>query len=93
MLHLHHHVSCPGMRMDQRVVDIIDGRIRHALALENIQPLLSGTLPADGFNLFFQLVTMCHPLGIRYELGVSFEIRPSQAITEDAVEAIIPTAE
>ena len=92
MVNLTDHAARPDMLMIQRILDIVDGGIRHAGALEDVEPLLCGFSPCDFLNHVLELDTVEDAAVVGDEAVVRLPLGPAQLVADDAEEAIVAAA-
>jgi hypothetical protein len=93
MLNLRHHAPRLHMRMVQCIHDIVDGRVRHAGPLEQIQPLPGGSRPRDLLDEALQFDAVGDARVVGGESLVGFPGRSVEPVAEDAEEAIVAAAD
>lgn len=81
------------MLVIQGSLNVVDSRIGHTAALEDIQPLLRGLLHSGAFNHTVDLCPVLHSVTVSDEASVRLPLREAQSITQHAKKLIIATAE
>lgn len=81
------------MLVIQGSLNVVDSRIGHTAALEDIQPLLRGLLHSGVFNHTVDLCPVLHSVTVSDEASVRLPLREAQSITQHAKKLIIATAE
>lgn len=64
MVHFNDHVSSLGVLVIQRRLDVVDCGIGHALALENLEPLLSRLGLGDDFDSRLKFLAVGDAVGV-----------------------------
>lgn len=76
VVQLDNHVPGSCVLELERGLDVVDGGVRHSLALEHSDPLFSSLSDRYPLDLRLKLVPMRHSIGIDLILGVLFPFRP-----------------
>ena len=93
MVSLHDHAAGLGVRMIERLLHVVDGGVRHPLALENLQPLGRRLLLCQRFDHVLKLLTVGHTVGISNEPGILCPAWLANTLTQDPEEAVVATTE
>lgn len=93
MFDLADHAAGSDMLVVQGILDIVDGGVGHAGALENLEPLFRRLRLGDGLDHGFQLVAVLDAAVVGDEAFVSLPLGLSQLIADDAEEAVVATTE
>lgn len=92
VLDLDDHVAGLGVLEVEGVMDVVDGGVGHAGALEDGDPLLGRLLLGDGLDVALELDAVGDAVGVGLELGVVLPLGRAEAVAEDAEEAVVAAA-
>jgi len=93
MLHLNNHVARAAMLVLQGRLDVVDGRIRHPLAIEHLQPFLGRAVPRQLLDADLEFVPVGDTASVGPELLVVLPLGSAKAIAENAEQPVVSTAE
>lgn len=77
----------------QCVLDVVDGRIGHAGAVEEVEPLLGGLGLCDGLDHGFELGAVLHASLVGHEAVVRLPLGLAEFVADDAEEPVVAAAE
>lgn len=83
----------PTMLVVQGSLDVIDSRIRHSTALEDLQPLLRRLLPGDVLDLPIDIGAMLHSITVCDETDIGLPLGKSKAIGQHTEQAVVAATE
>lgn len=93
VLDLDHHIPSDCVLVVQRALNVVDGRIRHAAAGQDVEPLLRRPGARHGLDLLLELVAVLYAQRVGRVPLVRLEVRPADAVAEDGKQAVVAAAE
>lgn len=93
VVELDDHAAGAGVGVVEGGADVVDGRVGHAAALEDGQPLGRRPLGADGLDAGLELVAVRHPRRVGAVLRVGRPLRVAQPGAQDPEEPVVAPAE
>lgn len=93
VLDLGDHTPGLDMLVLQRILDVVDGRVRQTTAFQDVQPLLCCFLRGEILNQLLQNVPILDPHVVRHESLVRLPLRPPELVADDPEETVVASAQ
>lgn len=93
VLDLDHHIPGDGVFVVESPLHIVDGRVGHAAAGQDIKPLLRGAGARHGLDLLLELGAVLHAQRVGRVALVGLEVRPADAVAQDREQTVVAAAE